>query len=157
MAGAGQLQHSDLLWRQGMPNWQPAVQVQGLFPAMPPVPPVPGANTPGANVPFPPGAGAAVPFAQALPYGGYTRTGESHNGTAITAFVLSIVGLFVCAIGLEPAALALSYTALSGMKSSGNDQGKGLAIAARVIAIIGLIGWAIWTVYRAKLLGTGRW
>jgi hypothetical protein len=38
MAASGQLQPTDLVWQDGMPNWVPASSIKGLFPAPAPVP-----------------------------------------------------------------------------------------------------------------------
>lgn len=163
MAAARQLQPTDLVWQQGMANWQPAGEVEGLFaaPAPPPYVPVPPppahGMTPTASQPAPqptwqgpPLGGAAQNdpnarpyYGQPVAYGGYERTGESHKGTAVAAFVMSIIGLFICGLVLGIVAIVQSNNALRGMRASGNDDGKGLAIAARVIGIIALVGWAI--------------
>jgi hypothetical protein len=171
MAGAGNLLPADLVWRPGMEQWQLASEVEGLFPpaavvapawkdpsasataepAWPqPVPPPPGDAGPGAPPGYaPPGyappdaaPGQPVP-AQPLTYGGYATSGQSHRGTAIAAFVMSLVGLVACGIGLGIAAIVVSQNALQGMRSSGNEDGKGFAIAARVIGIVGLALWGL--------------
>ena len=153
MAGAGHLLPSDLVWRPGMAQWQPAAEVEGLFPpaaaepAWPqPVPPPPGDAGPHA----PPGyalpgyAPPGQPFpVQPLAYGSYATSGQSHRGTAIAAFVMSLVGLVICGIGLGIAAIVVSQNALQGMRASGNAEGRGFAIAARVIGIVGLSLWAL--------------
>jgi hypothetical protein len=36
LAEAGKLRPTDLVWKEGMPSWQPAGKVKGLFPASPP-------------------------------------------------------------------------------------------------------------------------
>ena len=138
MAGAGNLLPADLVWRPGMTQWQPAAEVEGLFPdasvtaapAWPqPVPPPPGSAGPYAPPgDAPPGSappGQPVPV-QPLAYGSYATSGQSHRGTAIAALVMSLVGLVICGIGL--------------------------GIAARVIGIVGLSLWALriagWRVLR---------
>jgi hypothetical protein len=172
MAGAGNLLPADLVWRAGMANWQPAAEVEGLFPpaaaepAWPqPVPPPPGEagpDGPPGDVPpgyVPPGyapAGQTAPGqplpVQPLSYGSYATSGQSHRGTAIAAFVMSLVGLVVCGIGLGIASIVVAHNALEGMRASGNEDGKGFAIAARVIGIVGLSLWALrivgWRLFR---------
>jgi hypothetical protein len=41
MATSGQVQPTDLVWREGMPNWAPARTVRALFPEPPQVTPIP--------------------------------------------------------------------------------------------------------------------
>ena len=174
MAGAGNLLPADLVWRPGMAQWQPAAEVEGLFapaavggpagqdpetspagtaePAWSqPVPPSPGYAPPGYAPPgyAPPGQPLPV---QPLTYGGYAPAGQSHRGTAIAAFVMSLVGLVICGIGLGVAAIVVAQNALQGMRASGNEEGKRFAIAARVIGIVGLSIWALqmlgWRLFR---------
>ncbi len=66
----------------------------------------------------------ACPPQQTTPYPGTTReqSGKSYHGMAITAFIFSF---FFAIVGL-----ILGIVALSGMKDSGNTEGKGLATAA---------------------------
>jgi hypothetical protein len=66
--------------------------------------------------------------------------GESHQGTAITSFVLSLVGLFIFGAGCGAAAIGTGIKALNGMKVSGNTSGRGLAIAGIVIGVLDIIG-----------------
>jgi hypothetical protein len=56
LAASGQLQASDLVWKEGMAEWTPAGSVEGLMPAAPPGAPAPA---PGAPPPMP--AAAAPP------------------------------------------------------------------------------------------------
>src|SRR5581483_6489841 len=69
LARGGQLSPSDLIWREGMPNWQPASQMAGLFDAATQAPTyavAPAAATVNYASPAPayarPGAGAAAPI-----------------------------------------------------------------------------------------------
>ncbi len=41
LAASGQVQPSDLVWRDGMPNWAPARTVRAIFPEPPPVAAIP--------------------------------------------------------------------------------------------------------------------
>jgi hypothetical protein len=64
MAAQGQVQPTDLVWREGMPNWAPARTVRGIYPDSAPT---------AASVPNPPSAGAAYglspePIPAAIPY-----------------------------------------------------------------------------------------
>ena len=158
MAGAGNLLPGDLVWRAGMAQWQPAAEVEGLFP--------PAAVEPAWPQPMPPPAGYAPPGyaptgfvqpgeplpVQPLGYGSYATSGQSHRGTAIAAFVMSLIGLVICGIGLGIASIVVAHNALQGMRASGNEDGKGFALAARVIGIVGLSLWALrivgWRLFR---------
>src|SRR2546423_726583 len=33
LAAAGELKHDDLVWQEGMANWEPAAKIKGLFPS----------------------------------------------------------------------------------------------------------------------------
>ena len=68
-------------------------------------------------------------------------TNVSHNGNAITGFILSLVGLFPLIFIGSIIGIVCSSVALHGMSKSSNKQGEGLAIAGLVIGITGLLGW----------------
>jgi hypothetical protein len=72
---------------------------------------------------------------------------------ATTALVLSIIGLVVCGIILEPLALSKAAQAKKMIAANPRMTGLGKANAATVIAIIGLILWAIFTFARLATLG----
>ena len=69
-------------------------------------------------------------------------TGQSYNGFAITSMVLGIVGIPGLCVYLWPGvimgivAVVFGIVALKGMKNSGNDEGKGMAIAGLVLGIV---------------------
>ena len=65
----------------------------------------------------------------------------SHNGNAITGFILSLVGLFPLILIGSIIGIICSSVALHGISKSTNKQGEGLAIAGLVIGITGLLGW----------------
>jgi hypothetical protein len=135
----GQLQASDLVWREGMPNWLPAAQVPDLFAGQARVPPPAAPQTgwqPQAPAPYPqPGVG--TPYYGGGP--GYASAGKSYNGMAVTSFVLSLVGLLFCGVILGIVAIILGVVAMNGMKASGNPQGRGLSIAGIIIGVIDIV------------------
>jgi len=152
MVRSGQLQSGDLVWREGMPNWLPAAQVPELFAgqaAMPapgaapqpqwqgqPAPyPLPGQYPPHGQFPQP---GVGTPYYGGGP-GGYAPAGKSYNGMAVTSFVLSLVGLLFCGVILGIVSIVLGVVALNGMKTSGNQQGRGLSIAGIIIGVVDII------------------
>jgi len=126
---SGQLSDSDLIWAEGMTDWKPAGQFPGLKPAMPMPAPLPVA----AAQPYPPAQGYAVRPHNAQ-YGGQQityPTGASYNGLAIAGFILALIPSLPTIVGL-----ILCLVALSGMKSSGNREGHGLAKAGVIISIV---------------------
>lgn len=138
MARSGQLQPTDLVWREGMPNWLAAQQVAELFApqpaAFPPAAPQgqwqagPPSATPPSSMPYYGGAPVA-----------YGATGKSYNGMAIGSFVCSLVGLLFCGVVLGIVAISLGVSAMNGMKTSGNSQGRGLSIAGVVIGVVDIL------------------
>jgi hypothetical protein len=63
-----------------------------------------------------------------------------NDGKAIGALVCAILGLLVCGIILEPVAIGLGIAARKSIReSSGRLKGDGMATAAIVIGIIGLV------------------
>ncbi len=74
--------------------------------------------------------------------GGAHGKGQSHNGIAVASMVMGITaipGLCVYAwpgILLGILAIVFGGVAMSGMRKSGNDEGKGMAVAGLVLGII---------------------
>jgi hypothetical protein len=126
MAGAGQITPQDLVWREGMAQWQPLASIPELAGASP------AAFPPPYSTPYSPQAGMypTAPYPQA--------PGQGTNGLAITGFVISLVSVPCCGFGfiLGPVGAILGYVALGQMKRSGNPKGHGLAVAAIIIGII---------------------
>jgi hypothetical protein len=123
MVADGRVLSSDLVWREGLAQWVPASSVPELFPS--------GANPLTQQQTF---------RAQTLGYGGGTYSAaESFRGQAQTAMILSLVGLICVGIICGPLAIVFASQALSGMKRSGNEDGKGMAIAGLVIGIIEVV------------------
>jgi hypothetical protein len=125
LAAVGQLAPQDLVWTEGMADWQAASTVPGLFVASSPPPPNPYYHPPGPPAP--------------LGYNyGHAPSGPSQNGMAIAGFVLSFF--------FAPLGLVFSWVALNGMKTSGNPEGKGLATAGLILSIIFCSVWCLWGV-----------
>jgi aerobic-type carbon monoxide dehydrogenase small subunit (CoxS/CutS family) len=59
------------------------------------------------------------------------------------ALAFAIVGLFICGIILEPIAISKAMSAKKMIAENPRLTGSGKATAAMVIAIIGLVVWAI--------------
>ncbi|HET6246060.1 MAG TPA: GYF domain-containing protein [Tepidisphaeraceae bacterium] len=151
MFASGQIAPADLVWNEGMANWQPAGMIAELVNL-----PAPSAQQPaGIAYPVQPGfapQGQAPPppgfTAQTLQYGGASSPmAKSYKGLAIGGFVTSLAGLpcFVCVnFAAAPTGLVLSWVALSGMQKSGNPDGRGLAIAGVVIGAVNTLIAIAW-------------
>jgi type IV pilus assembly protein PilA len=151
--GAGEVGSDDMVWREGMPDWQSVRTVSELAGALPrgpaaaalpgssPSAPAQPAWAPGGFEPSAPlsqqqawdPAGAAAPM---LGYGGYTPPKPGASGLAIAAFVLSLAALFVGMILALPA-LVMGIIAVYDAKRTGRR--KGLAVAAVVISGIDVL------------------
>lgn len=131
MVVGGQLTHDDLVWSEGMPSWLPIRQVpvlQAMFASAPASPP------PASPLDALPGGQAQQQYAApgygmqyAAPNYGYQQQRSSSNGLAVAALVCSFLFPLI--------GLILSIVALSQMKSSGNNEGKGMATAGLIISI----------------------
>lgn len=66
---------------------------------------------------------------------------KKNNSKAITGFVCGLVG-FLCCFPVGIVGLIFSIIALKEMKETGDEQGKGLAIAGVILASIGIL-WQI--------------
>jgi hypothetical protein len=166
MIASAQLTASDLVWCEGMADWQPAGQVPALrpppvVPMRAPIAPPPPAVTPAPAQPVN-AAYASQPVNRnyasqpvAAPYGAkplpYYPSGQSYNGLAIAGFV--------CTFLMAPLGLILSLVALNGMKNSGNFEGRGLAKAGAIVSGIFIGMWFIfaclWFTFMAAAIGAG--
>jgi len=123
MAANGQIQRTDLVWRQGMANWTAAGDVPGVF------------------------GGGVSPAAQAgwqgPAMGGYNQAqGPSFASEAKTAMFLSIAGILCCGI-LGIVGLIQGINIQKKMAASGNYEGKGMATAAVVCGAIACVFMAV--------------
>lgn len=151
LASVGQLLGGDLVWTEGMDNWQAAGTIPGLIPPQPPgtVQPAQPFNAQYAQ-PYPQQyAPNPNTYYQPMQYAGVEPSGQSYQGFAIAGFVLSFFGI------LALLGLIFSIVALSGMKRSGNESGKGLAVAGLVISIVVLGLFALYLIGLASCCGAG--
>lgn len=130
MLGSRQVSPNDLVWREGMSDWQPAGTRAELAQQTAP-PPVTDTNL--APAPLPP-----RPFDAGMPTAALPNAPQvqDYQGMAIAAFVVSLVGIGCVGIILGPIAIVLAAVAMNNMKRSGNFKGKGLATAGLVIGIV---------------------
>ena len=129
LAAQGQLLPGDFVWKQGMQNWQPAREINGLFAGLPGVPP--------------PGPGAAAGTDEA-PAGFWARAGAR----VIDNLILAIPGIVLTLIvprssGLGGAVVRMIFGfAISGVYFTwmigtyGQTLGK-MAIGAKVVMMDG--------------------
>jgi hypothetical protein len=80
-------------------------------------------------------------------------SGESHQGVAVTSFILSLVGLFIFGWACGAGAIGTGLKALNGMKVSGNTSGRGLAIAGIVIGVLDIVGVMFYLAMRRTHMG----
>jgi len=138
MAAEGRLGANDLVCAEGASAWQVAYSVPGLF-QTPTAAPAPVASPVDALDQL-----AAAQGAPGLNYGGYQYAGHySHPHRGASQQGMAIAG-FVCSFLIPLLGLIFSCVALSGMKRSHNDEGKGLATAGLVISIVLMSLWCVW-------------
>ena len=147
MAANGQIQRSDLIWRQGMANWQAAGDVPGVYggggPTGAPGQPAWGGPPMGSGgayggAGYPPGGTPGV-YAGGYPGQQLGYGAQSFAKEAREAMIYSIVGLFCCGIILGPVGLVKGLNAQKSMAATGNFEGKGMATAAVIIGIIATV------------------
>jgi hypothetical protein len=136
MAASGQITPADLVWREGMANWQPmgSVPELGGAPAAP-APAAPYGQPHGTPVP---------PYPVQMPYG---QAPPGYSGLAIGGFVCSLLGLLCFGPLFGIIAIILGGIALSGMNRVGNPKGKGLAIAALIIGVLDIVFGIVGIIY----------
>jgi hypothetical protein len=140
----GHLGPRDLVWTEGMADWQPATAVPGLLPTAHPQGYYPQQGAPQQYGTPPLQYGGPLPPMQ---YQSGQPVGQSNQGMAIAGFVLSFFGPF------SVLGLIFSLVALSGMKRTGNEEGKGLAIAGVVISSVVLSLFCLYVIGIASCFG----
>ena len=130
----GQIAPTDLVWRQGMADWQAAHTIAGL--GAPPPPPRSPIGPPQMSSPPPPPAGYGYYGVAPMGYASARPIGASYNGMAIAGFVLSLTFPLL--------GLIFSWIALSGIKRTGNEEGKGLAMAGMIISSVLMAMGCLW-------------
>lgn len=170
LLSTGEVKPTDLVWRDGLANWQAASQVPelGAVASAQPQPgfqqpafqqPQAGYQQPGYQQPGyqqPPYGQPGQPAGQPpLGYGGYAPQGAGYAGgqsfakDAQTAMILSIIGIVCCGIcGII--GLVLGMKAKKNMQASGNFEGQGMATAA---IVMGWISIGLMVVYLIAQIG----
>ena len=139
---SGEISPQDMVWREGMSQWQAAHTIPELASAAGPAPGQAYTQYPTQGAP--PHGGPALGYATPVVAYGQPQGKSPHASKAKTAFVCSLVGLLCIGVILGTLAIIFGIQAIKGMKQSGDQRGHGLAVAAIVIGSIDLIGWAAW-------------
>ncbi len=116
LAKDGTLKPIDLVWNQGMSDWQPA----SMFPAL-----FGGVMTGGGAVP-------ANPYAR--PPGQVSPVASDGKKHAVAALIVSICGL-ICCVGLILGVIGfvMGLQAYNKLKANNEKDGQGFALAAIII------------------------
>lgn len=155
LAESGVLGPHDLVWREGMAQWQPAQAATGFFavaalpppqfPYGPPSPAAPPYAPPGAPLPGYYAAGAhPQPYPQQYPpapaigdnAGVRMLLPVGRSGWAIAAGYLGLFSVLGC---VAPFALVVSIIAIRDIKAHPDRRGMGRAVFGLVMGILGTI------------------
>lgn len=150
---SGRFLTSDLVWREGMPQWKPLVEVFGFAAAAALSAPMVSVSHGGpmpANFPPPPAA--------------YQHVGVGvmpMSGLAIGSMVVGIISLvsfFACPIGivLGLPGVVCGHMSLVQIRNSGNQmQGKGMAIAGLIMNYVAMAIGAVILLFFVLFIGIG--
>lgn len=130
MAASGELQPTDLVWKEGMAGWEPASTLPGVFPGSPAAATAPAENP--------------VPLAQATVLPPVGAAGPKPNGMALTGMILGIVSLvFVCCcygVPFNIAGIVFSVIGMNQIKADpSNHAGMGMAKAGLICSIASIV------------------
>ena len=126
---SGELQNSDMVWRDGFADWLPISSVsefamlrQGPPPSAMDRPAIPNLDS---------------PYAPPLAPGGYFPS-VRNSGLAIASMVLGILGLLLCQL-ISIGGVIYGHLALAEIKrSDGGLSGRGMAIAGLITGYLGV-------------------
>lgn len=145
----GQVSGQDLVWSEGMPQWQPAAQVPAVMPS-------------GAAAPISAGPQPVMP---AVPYGGYSpyEGPSKHAGLALTSMILSLVSIVFGGLLLAIPGAICGHIALKGMKQTGDFRNRGFAVAGfwvgliwsllQILLIVGFIAFVVAAANHRRSIG----
>lgn len=135
MSQSGQLQPTDMVWREGMPQWAAAGTVPGLFVAQP----APMLGQPGLAQPsYPPGAYPQGAYGQPTRYAG----GPKVRHGCLTAWLILMI--------IANSGVALMYV---GWLVSGNSP---LHISSSLLTVL-VVGGVCNVIFAIMLLQWKRW
>lgn len=143
MAGSGELQPTDLVWKEGMAGWEPASTLPGVFGASAAPAPAPVV---GSFNPEPQSQPSQAPYVQATvlpPVTPMGAAGPKPNGMALTGMILGIVSIVLvcCCYGLpfNIAGIIFSIIGMNQIKANPIQGGMGMAKAGLWCSIASLI------------------
>lgn len=140
MATSGELQPTDLVWKDGMAGWEPASTLPGVFGASTAAAPITGSTF----NPEPQPQVSPAPFAQTTvlpPVVG--AGGPKPNGMALTGMILGIVSIVLvcCCYGVpfNIAGIVFSIIGMNQIKADPTQGGLGMAKAGLWCSIVSLV------------------
>lgn len=146
LAGDGKFDpEKDLVWREGQPDWKPAVTVpelEALFKKESTMEPASAADSAPAASPYEAPRTQPTPSYQATPA---QVGGPTSNGLAVASLVCGLVGFFTCfiwclSIPLAIAAIVTGHLASSKIKGDpARYSGKGLARTGLITGYLALV------------------
>lgn len=140
-----QLRPDDLVWREGMANWEPLASVRELAaPSHTSAPYVPPAAPVQPAAPVPPGA--VHPTGMPAPYQPLDPVAAGLQSKATTAMVLGICSIVLGGCICGPVGLALGITAIVLGKGAELAPNTGHARAGFICGIVGVCLSALGTV-----------
>lgn len=137
---SGQLTGQDLVWTEGMPQWQPAASVPEVMPpaAAPAPQPVPLPAQPSESMPVP-----AAPYVAPFQPGYAYEQPSKHASLALTSMILSLVSLAIGGVFLALPGCICGHIALKGMRQTGDFRNKGFAQAGFWVGLIVSLFWGL--------------
>ena len=140
LCATGQVGAKDLVWTEGMPQWQAAGEIAAIFA---PQQPVQSAPAPVAQAWAPP------PYTATSTYqGGYYQPPSKHANLAMTSMILSLVSVACGGIFLAIPGAICGGIALKGMKQTGDYRNKGYALAGFWVGLgISILSLVIIVIY----------
>lgn len=146
-AESGEINRTDMIWKEGMSEWNPADQVQDLFPAgpAPPPPPPPASDT---QAPPPPPPASAAPAAHTSDQ----STAPTHARRQPREQVMSVRSWLGTLILLYIPLLNLLLLFVWAFSSSTNRNKQNFSRATLLLGV--LVGIVIFFVYVVFLAGS---
>jgi len=158
MGARSQIGRNDLVWCEGMGDWQPAGEVEGLLALAPPGAPGVGRMGGGrgrAGVRGRGGAGAGRQAGVGSRRGGgrnrYSRRPTGTPSGVMTGFILALIGIVICA----PLGIVGMILCIGGYGEAKRAGGVGFAIAGIILG--GLCALALLVVVLALAVGGGSY
>ena len=141
---SGEVMRTDLVWREGMPDWVAVVHVAELSMVLPNPPQIAAQDQTGTlamNAPYTP------PTAS----GGGIPVGVPTSGLAIASLICGILGLVTCVFVPGIAGVICGHMALNRMADTSSPVGgRGMAIAGLItgyLSVLMLVAFALLMVF----------